>query len=47
MTYGRAKAGAAMGAASAKIGKLREDRLSAPAAPMAAFTEEERAALVD
>src|SRR3712207_2304753 len=47
VTYGRSKAGAAMGAASAKIGKLRQDRLTAPAAPMAAFTAEEREALAD
>ena len=47
VTYGRSKAGAAMGAASAKIGKLREDRMASPAAPMAAFTDEERAALAD
>jgi hypothetical protein len=36
-----------MGAASAKIAGLRAARLTAPAAPMAAFTDEERASLAE
>ena len=36
-----------MGAASAKIGKLRAARMVSPAAPMEAFTESERASLAD
>jgi hypothetical protein len=47
VTYGRSKSRDAMGAASAKIGKLRAARLTAPAAPMEAFTEAERASLAD
>lgn len=47
VTYGRSKSREAMGAASAKIADLRAARMAAPAAPMAAFTEEERAALAD
>jgi hypothetical protein len=47
VTYGRSKSAAAMGAASKKIAKLRADRLVAPAAPMEAFTAEERRSLAD
>jgi hypothetical protein len=47
VTYGRSKSAAAMGAASRKIAKLRADRLVAPAAPMEAFTAEERRSLAD
>jgi len=47
VTYGRGKSRQAMAAASGKIAKLRADRLVAPAAPMQAFTEEERAALAE
>jgi hypothetical protein len=47
VTYGRSKSREAMGAASAKIADLRAARMSAPAAPMAAFTDEERSALAD
>lgn len=47
VTYGRSKSREAMGAASAKIAGLRAARISAPAAPMAAFTDEERASLAE
>ena len=47
VTYGRSKSAAAMGAASRKIADLRSARLVAPAAPMEAFTAEERQALAD
>jgi hypothetical protein len=47
VTYGRSKSAAAMGTASRKIAKLRADRLVAPAAPMEAFTAEERRSLAD
>ena len=47
VTYGRAKSAAAMSSASGKIAKLRTARMSAPAAPMEAFTEAERAALAE
>jgi len=45
VTYSRGKSREAMGVASGKIAKLREARLSAPAAAMEAFTDEERASL--
>jgi hypothetical protein len=47
VTYGRAKSAAAMATASGKIAKLRADRMVAPAAPMEAFTAEERSALAE
>jgi hypothetical protein len=47
VTYGRSKSAAAMGTASRKIAKLRSARMVAPAAPMEAFTAEERAALAE
>jgi hypothetical protein len=47
VTYGRSKSREAMGAASAKIADLRAARMSAPAAPMAAFTDEERDSLAE
>ena len=47
VTYGRSKSAAAMGTASRKIAKLRADRLVAPAAPMEAFTAEERRSLAE
>ena len=47
VTYSRRKSRDAMGAASAKIGKLRAARMASPAAPMEAFTESERASLAD
>jgi hypothetical protein len=45
VTYGRSKSAAAMATASGKIAKLRAARMTAPAAPMEAFTAEERSAL--
>ena len=47
VTYGRRRSGAAMGAAAAKISKLRAARMVSPAAPMEAFTEAERASLAE
>ena len=47
VTYGRSKSAAAMGTASRKIAKLRAARMVAPAAPMEAFTAEERASLAE
>src|SRR4051812_11154444 len=47
VTYGRSKSAAAMATASGKIAQLRADRIASPAAPMAAFTAEERAALAE
>lgn len=47
VTYARGKSRDAMAAASGKIAKLRADRTVAPAAPMAAFTEDERRSLAD
>ena len=47
VTYSRGKAAQTMAVASGKIGRLRQARVSAPAAAMEAFTEEERSALVD
>ncbi len=47
VTYSRGKSREAIGAAGAKISKLRADRLASPAAPMAAFTVEERASLAE
>jgi uncharacterized protein YegL len=47
VTYSRGKAAQTMAVASGKIGRLRQARVSAPAAPMEAFTDEERTALVD
>lgn len=45
VTYSRGKAAQTMGVASGKIAKLRAARISAPAAPMEAFTQAERASL--
>jgi hypothetical protein len=47
VTYSRGKSREAMGVASGKIAKLRAARMTAPAAPMAAFTDEERASLAE
>lgn len=47
VTYSRGKAAQTMAVTSAKIGRLRQARLSAPAAAMEAFTDEERTALAD
>jgi hypothetical protein len=47
VTYSRGKSAAAMHVASGKIAKLRAARISAPAAPMEAFTAEERASLTE
>jgi len=47
VTYSRGKSAAAMSVASGKIAKLRAARISAPAAPMEAFTAEERASLAE
>jgi hypothetical protein len=47
VTYSRGKAREAMAASSAKVGALRKARMTAPAAAMPAFTEEERASLAD
>jgi len=47
VTYSRGKSREAMAAASGKIAKLRAARLVAPAAPMEAFTEAERASLAE
>ncbi len=45
VTYSRSKSAGAMATAGAKISKLRAARLVAPAAPMEAFTDAERADL--
>ncbi len=47
VTYSRGKSREAMGVASGKIAKLRAARISAPAAPMEAFTDAERASLAE
>jgi hypothetical protein len=47
VTYSRGKSKQAMGVASGKIAKLREARISAPAAAMEAYTDEERASLAE
>jgi hypothetical protein len=47
VTYSRGKSAAAMNVASGKIARLRAARISAPAAPMEAFTAEERASLTE
>ncbi|HRD61494.1 MAG TPA: VWA domain-containing protein, partial [Nocardioides sp.] len=47
VTFGRGRSREAIGAAGAKISKLRAARLVSPAAPMEAFTAEERASLVE
>jgi len=47
VTYGRTKSAAAMSSASSKISKLRAARISAPAAPLEAFTAAERASLAE
>ena len=45
VTYSRGKSRDAMGVTSGKIARLRAARISAPAAPMEAFTAAERASL--
>jgi hypothetical protein len=45
VTYSRGKSRQAMAVASGKIAKMRAARVSAPAAAMEAFTDEERASL--
>jgi hypothetical protein len=47
VTYSRGKSREAMAMASGKIANLRAARVAAPAAPMEAFTDEERTALGD
>ena len=47
VTYSRGKSREAMATASGKIANLRAARMTAPAAPMAAFTDEERASLAE
>jgi hypothetical protein len=47
VTYSRGKSREAIGAAAAKISKLRADRMVSPAAPMEAFTAQERASLAE
>ncbi|WP_028651384.1 VWA domain-containing protein [Nocardioides halotolerans] len=47
VTYSRGKSREAMGVASAKVAKLRAARVVAPAAPMEAFTDDERRSLAD
>ena len=47
VTYSRGKSREAMAMASGKIADLRAARVAAPAAPMEAFTDEERTALAD
>ena len=47
VTFDRSRSAGAMAAASGKITKLRQARLAAPAAPMEAFTDDERASLAD
>jgi hypothetical protein len=47
VTYSRGKSREAIGAAAAKISKLRAARMVSPAAPMEAFTAEERASLAE
>jgi hypothetical protein len=47
VTYARGRSRHAMAAASGKIAKLRAARINAPAAPMEAFTAEERASLAE
>jgi hypothetical protein len=47
VTYARGKSAAAMNVASGKIARMRAARTVAPAAPMEAFTVEERASLAE
>ncbi len=47
VTFSRNLSNAAMGVAGAKISKLRAARISAPAAPMEAFTDAERDSLAE
>lgn len=47
VTYSRGKAKEAMAMSAGKIRRLRTDRVSAPAAAMPAFTEEERRSLAE
>ena len=47
VTYSRGKSREAMGVASGKIAKLRAARISAPAAAMEAYTDEERRSLAE
>ena len=47
VTYSRGKAGAVMASASDKVKRLREARVSAPAAEMPAYTEAERRSLAE
>ena len=47
VTYSRGKSREAMAMTSGKIAKLRADRIAAPAAPMEAFTDAERASLAE
>jgi hypothetical protein len=47
VTYGRGKSREAIGAAGAKISRLRAARMVSPAAPMEAFTDAERADLAN
>jgi hypothetical protein len=47
VTYSRGKSREAMAMTSGKIADLRAARMTAPAAPMAAFTEEERDSLAE
>jgi hypothetical protein len=45
VTYARGKSRDVMASASAKVKKLREDRVASPAARLSAYTEEERSSL--
>lgn len=47
VTYSRGKAKEAMAVSAGKIRRLRTDRMTAPAAAMPAFTEEERRSLAE
>jgi hypothetical protein len=47
VTFSRSMSRDAMGVAGSKISKLRAARISAPAAPMEAFTDAERASLAE
>jgi len=47
VTYSRGKSREVIGAAAAKVSKLRAARMVSPAAPMEAFTEAERASLAE
>lgn len=47
VTYSRGKAGAVMASASDKVKRMREARVSAPSAPLPAYTDAERRSLAE